>query len=517
MHDTLYGPAGPGPIDAAGLVGQVLDGRYALERKLGAGGMGVVYAARHTVLGARLAVKVLVPPPSEHADESMERFRREARAASALGHPNIVAVRDFGALPNGLTYYVMEHLDGTDLLDEIERHPSGMPEERVARIGRQIAEALGAAHEQGIVHRDLKPENVFLIERGGRPDHVKLIDFGIAKVNGPEAGHSVSLPPGEIDARSLLGSMDSTGGRRFTAAGVVLGTPVYMSPEQCAGREVDGRSDLYALGVLLFEALTGRPPFDAPSVLELMRLHQVAAPPDPRTFRPGLGREIAELVLNCLEKSPTKRPMDMHEVAERLALVSPPDPIAASAPSVPALPPAPRPAAPPPENGPRFSTQAALAPAPPKVEREAPPPRTLRTWLLVALAIAAPSVSLGVAVGLWFEPPGATTAAPGEAAAVPSAPPPPLDAGTRAPPVVAPSAVPSAVGAPASGAPAPVADPVSAPVLAPPADAHARHRAHHDPLAVDPPPVETPPVAPDPAARPSRPRPTDPVLNPWGD
>jgi serine/threonine-protein kinase len=509
MHDTLYEPSGLGPTDAEGLVGQVLDGRYALERKLGAGGMGVVYAARHTTLGGRVAVKVLVPPPSEHADESMERFRREARAASALGHPNIVAVRDFGALPNGLNYYVMEHLDGTDLLDEIERHPSGMAEERVARIGRQIAEALGAAHEQGIVHRDLKPENVFLIERNGRSDHVKLIDFGIAKVTWPEGARSPSLPPGELDALSLLGTMDSTGGRRFTAAGVVLGTPVYMSPEQCAGRDVDGRSDLYALGVLLFEALTGRPPFDAPSVLELMRLHQVAAPPDPRTFRPGLSAEIADLVLNCLEKSPTKRPMDMHEVAERLALVSPPDPVSVSAPSIPTPLAAPRPAAPPPENGPRFSTQAAIAPARP---RDAPhaeaaaAPRSPRAWLFVAVAIAVPSIALGVAVGLWFERPGAENAAPSEPPLL--APPTPAlpDAGSWAAPVVAPRDV----ATPIPAAPAP--SPAPAPAPPPPAEVHARHRTH--PV---PPPAPPPPSAAERGPRPSRPRPTDPVLDPWVD
>jgi serine/threonine protein kinase len=510
MNDTRYDPSVPRPADAAGLVGQVLDGRYALERKLGAGGMGVVYEARHTVLGARLAVKVLVPPPSEHADESMERFRREARAASALGHPHIVAVRDFGALPNGLCYYVMEHLDGTDLLDEIERHPRGMPEERVARIGRQIAEALGAAHEQGIVHRDLKPENVFLIERGGRSDHVKLIDFGIAKVNWPEGRRAPSSPPGELDALSLLGSLDSTGGRRFTAAGVVLGTPVYMSPEQCAGRDVDGRSDLYALGVLLFEALTGRPPFDAPSVLELLRLHQVAAPPDPRTVRPGLSGELAELVLNCLEKSPSKRPMDMHEVAERLALVCAPDPASASAPSVPAPRVAPRPPDPPPENGPRFSPQASIASSRPQAEPPpaAPPRRPLGTWLFVALAIAAPSVALGLAVGLGLGRPSAPAAGPDEAAPLASPAPP-----APGPSPVSALAPPPDAGRPMSATSAPAPGPALAPSVPPPAAGHPHPRAH----PASPTPLAPPDPAAEPPPRPSRPLPTDPVLDPWDD
>jgi len=299
------------PMDAGLLEGRVLDGRYELVRRLGAGGMGVVYAARHVVLGNRFAVKVLRPPPAAQAKEATERFKREARAASALGHPNIVDVKDFGELPGGLFYYVMEHLEGRDLLAELET-TGPLPTPRLANVALQVAEAMGAAHAKGIVHRDLKPENVFLTSRDGEPDHVKLIDFGIAKVNSMD-GHLGTVPP-----LAALAFSSSPGRGRFTAAGIVLGTPAYMSPEQCKGTDIDFRSDLYALGVLLFEAATGEVPFEAESVFEIMRMHQELAPPDPRVLAPDLPAPLAEMILALLAKDPAQRPASMDAVAHAL-------------------------------------------------------------------------------------------------------------------------------------------------------------------------------------------------------
>jgi serine/threonine-protein kinase len=299
------------PMDAGLLEGRVLDDRYQLVRRLGAGGMGVVYAARHVVLGNRFAVKVLRPPPAAQAKEATERFKREARAASALGHPNIVDVKDFGELPGGLYYYVMEHLEGRDLLAELET-AGPLPTARLANVALQVAEAMGAAHGKGIVHRDLKPENVFLTAREGEPDHVKLIDFGIAKVNSLD-GRLGTVPP-----LAALAFSSSPGRGRFTAAGIVLGTPAYMSPEQCKGGDIDFRSDLYALGVLLFEAATGEVPFEAESVFDIMRMHQEMAPPDPRVLAPDLPAPIADMILALLAKDPAQRPASMEAVASTL-------------------------------------------------------------------------------------------------------------------------------------------------------------------------------------------------------
>ncbi len=297
--------------DAGLLEGRVLDERYELVRRLGHGGMGVVYAARHVVLGNRFAVKVLRPPPAAHAKEATERFKREARAASALGHPNIVDVKDFGELPGGLYYYVIEHLEKRDLLAELEAG-SALPPKRLANIGLQVAEAMGAAHAKGIVHRDLKPENVFLTSQQGEPDHVKLIDFGIAKVSAMD-GRIGTVPP---LAALALASTPSSG--RFTAAGIVLGTPAYMSPEQCRGGDIDFKSDLYALGILLYEAATGDVPFEGETVFETMRMHQELPAPDPRLLAPSLPDSIADMILALLEKDPLRRPASMQIVADAL-------------------------------------------------------------------------------------------------------------------------------------------------------------------------------------------------------
>src|SRR6478735_5154852 len=214
-------PAAAPEKEADVAVGKELDGRYVVDAVLGKGGMGVVYEGRHTLIGKRVAIKVL---RQELANDGAvtSRFLQEARAASAVGSPHIVDVTDFGSLPDGRPYLVMEHIDGESLAGTLAREKR-LPEARILRIGKQIARALSAAHTAGIVHRDLKPDNVMLVARSGDADFVKIVDFGIAKM---EAATT-----------------------QITRHGSLFGTPSYMSPEQAMGGAVDGRTDVYALGV----------------------------------------------------------------------------------------------------------------------------------------------------------------------------------------------------------------------------------------------------------------------------
>ncbi len=290
MTEASFAMPGPHPASTPDpLVGRLIDGRYRVQGVLGQGGMGLVYEAQHEVLGTRLALKLL---RSEvwGDEEALARLKREAQAASAIGHENIVDVRDFGRLRDGSTYVVMELVEGDDLLKAL-RASGPMPWRRARAIARQIADALGAAHAAGIVHRDLKPENVILTARRGEPDFVKLVDFGIALVQG---------------------------GAKITQAGRVVGTPEYMSPEQCAGVGVDHRVDVYALGVLLYEMTTGSLPFSSPDLLELVRKHIQEAPRPPRELAPDLPPAFEALILRCLAKRPARRFQSMAEVAEAL-------------------------------------------------------------------------------------------------------------------------------------------------------------------------------------------------------
>ena len=267
---ALFAPDQPTGYDR--LVGQTLDGRYYIERKIGEGGMGVVFAARHSVIERPLAIKVLKREVARDSS-TIKRFVQEARAASKIGHPSIVDVTDFGTTPDGMTYQVMEYVDGTTLAAAIKLS-APMAADRALPIAAQIAQALGAAHAKGIVHRDLKPENVFLINRDGRRDFVKIVDFGIAKVT----------------------AIDNSGkpeGPRLTRAGAVFGTPEYMAPEQAAGRsDTDGRVDIYALGTILYEMLTSKVPHKSDSMVRTLAMQMLDPITPPSKLRPDLTFDV---------------------------------------------------------------------------------------------------------------------------------------------------------------------------------------------------------------------------------
>jgi eukaryotic-like serine/threonine-protein kinase len=231
-------------------IGTLLAERYRIDALVGEGGMGKVYSAEHVLMRKRLAVKVLRRELTS-VPEVVARFEREAMAAGNIEHPNVAGATDFGKLSDGAVFLVLEFVSGHSLRDEIAKGPFAV--DRALHIARQIASALSAAHAQGIVHRDLKPENVMLVEKGGDPDFVKVLDFGIAKVP--------------------LGDVMNSGpkqGNPITKAGMVFGTPEYMSPEQALGQTVDGRADLYALGVILFEMLCGVRPFSSQSSVGIL-------------------------------------------------------------------------------------------------------------------------------------------------------------------------------------------------------------------------------------------------------
>ncbi len=267
--------------------GTVLAGRYRVLRALGEGGMGQVYACEHVEFGRKIAVKVLQPWLANHPVG--ERFRTEARAASAAGHPNIVDVFDAGTLDDGRPFIAMEFLDGLTVLDAI-RTAGCLPAVAAAEIGAQVARALHAAHEAGVVHRDLKPENVMLLRRHGE-QVVKVVDFGIAF---------------------------ESEGRRSTRAGVALGTPDYMAPEQVEGRPGTPALDIYAIGVLLFEMCSGRPPFAGQDVTEVLEAKANVPAPRLSEVQPSVPAWFSDVVGECLQRDPNERPSTALDVALRL-------------------------------------------------------------------------------------------------------------------------------------------------------------------------------------------------------
>ena len=270
-------------MEEADLKGRIIAGRFEIIEHLGSGGMGTVYKARHITLPRTFAIKILREELSE--DEGfIERFRREAIAASRVEHSNVIYITDFGKTHEGEVYLVMEYLQGVGL-DQLLAQQGRLAPTRAVNILAQIADALDVAHSVNVIHRDLKPENILLTEERGRKDFVKLLDFGIAKVRTPEFD-----------------------GAPLTIQGEVFGTAEYMSPEQATGKNVDGRSDLYAVGCLAHELLTGEPPFLG-SAVAILRDHVYTKPKTPSALYPDLPilPALDALVLRCLAKDPNKR------------------------------------------------------------------------------------------------------------------------------------------------------------------------------------------------------------------
>jgi serine/threonine-protein kinase len=274
------------------MVGESI-GSYRILKQLGAGAMGEVYLAEHRHLKRQAALKVLARELVDRPD-LLERFFLEARATSAIAHPGIVQIFDCEVDASGRPYIVMELLTGETLAARLARE-GALPPLVVARLVRSLAEALDAAHAKGIVHRDLKPENLFVDREPA--DAIKVVDFGIAKLAG-------DLQAGQVHK---------------TRSGAVMGTPLYMSPEQCRdSAAIDFRTDLYSLGCVMHEMLTGRPPFSRDNFGELMVAHLTEPPPDPRAIAPATPAPLAELTMDLLRKDPAQRPASMRAVAERL-------------------------------------------------------------------------------------------------------------------------------------------------------------------------------------------------------
>ena len=270
------------------LIGVLVDGKYELERRLGSGGMGTVYVARNKITDEQVAVKILNPDTDD--DASMpERFKQEAEVATTIRHPNLVPVNDFGRTDDGLLYMVMEYVAGASLREVISKEKQLQPE-RVVNFGCQICSAISVVHDAEIVHRDLKPENV-VIETIDERETARVLDFGIAKL------------------------LDRAG---LTRVGFVLGTPEYMSPEQARAQPLDHRSDIYSLGIILYELLSGQVPFSGPKPRKILIRHAIELPRPISELRSDLPEALARVCMRALEKSPDKRQQTATELAEEL-------------------------------------------------------------------------------------------------------------------------------------------------------------------------------------------------------
>jgi serine/threonine-protein kinase len=282
------------------VIGEEL-GNYRVVAPIARGGMASVYVGEHAVLGDRVAIKVL---KKRHLDNPVieRRFFNEANVIAAIRHPNIVEIVDFGRASSGAAYIVMELLEGETLRQRIRRGP--IAEKPAIALIRQLAAALGEAHRMGVIHRDLKPDNILIIaDEAGGGERIKLLDFGIAK------------------------RIQHAGGAREdnTATGILVGTPAYMSPEQCKGSdEIDGRSDVYSLGVVLYRMLTNKLPFEAQATGALLGKHLYVEAPAPRTINKAISVGLDRVVMRCLEKDPASRYQSMAQLSAALAALEPP-------------------------------------------------------------------------------------------------------------------------------------------------------------------------------------------------
>jgi eukaryotic-like serine/threonine-protein kinase len=383
----------PPPVDDP-LVGDMLSERYRVLRPIGEGGMGIVYEAEHVVIEKRVAIKVLREDFSSKEDV-VERFRQEARSASRIGHENIVDIMDFGETPDGRSYFVMEYLVGEDLASLLEREGTVAPD-RAVRLALQCCRALGAAHRKGIVHRDMKPENVFLVRREDGTDFVKVVDFGIAKMSQVETGGAP--------------------GRKLTKTGMIFGTPEYMSSELAAGKPQDHRVDIYALGIILYEMITGRVPFMGDSFMAVLSQHMFEEPPRLWHVNPGVRvhADLEAVILRALAKDPDDRYATMEELAQGLSSVLDWSESPGTDPGV-ADPMAPR-----------MEQTSRAAPTLPRMTASEPPPVDLpgaRSSRVTVVAAGGAVLVAALGVGLWLlsrDAPADATPGPAEASAAES-------------------------------------------------------------------------------------------------
>lgn len=297
-HARTVTPAGAAAtLDSAPVAietGTVLGGTYRIEEPLGTGGMGAVFAARHLRTGRRYAVKTILAGP-DAGEAAIRRFEREATAASALGHPGIVQVHDFNVAPGGAFYLVMDLLEGETLAERLQRGPLAWPEAQ--RIAIELAAALSAAHEHGLLHRDIKPSNVFLARTSGAPERSVLVDFGLVK--------------------SLTES------NKVTSTGAIVGTPMYMSPEQARGEALDVRSDVYSLAAVVFEMVTGAPPFFASTMAAIYaKLIHESAPRASQVAKRSIPRAVDDVLSRALAKDRAARFPDARSFRDALAAVA---------------------------------------------------------------------------------------------------------------------------------------------------------------------------------------------------
>jgi eukaryotic-like serine/threonine-protein kinase len=362
------GPPTPPAASSTGMPERL--GAFQLLKPLGQGGMGVVFLAEDTQLGRKAAVKVMRPEVSAYDPRSFERFLREARAAAAIRHPNVVTVYQVGE-EHGIPYLAMELLRGTSLAGYLDKNPSPSVGS-ACRLGREIADGLAAAHEKGLVHRDIKPGNIWLEAPNGR---VKLLDFGLARPAGP----------------------DGTGPDKLTGTGLVVGTPGYMSPEQARGIPLDERTDLFSLGVVLYLLCTGQEPFAGSNPTAVLTALAVDRQKPASELNPKVPAALSDLIDRLLEKKPEDRPQTAREVAKALRLIErgqvatptppAPTPTAANAPTYAMALPTQAAAVGQPTDGPKPARR------PKSVRRKVrPPKRRPAVWVVVAVACLLPTL-----------------------------------------------------------------------------------------------------------------------------